>query len=42
MGTKVETVFFILTHLGHRWDPGTVETGAKGAKEVHERGTRGT
>ena len=36
MGTKVETVFFIVTHLGHGWD-----TGAKGAQEVHERGTRG-
>ena len=35
MGTKMETVFFILTHLGHR------DTGTKGAQEVHERGTRG-
>ena len=36
MGTKVETVFFILAHLGHGWD-----TVAKGALEGHERGTRG-
>ena len=37
MGTKVETVFFILTQLGHGWN-----TGAKGAQEVYERDTRGT
>ena len=36
VGTTVETVFYILTHLGHGWD-----TGAKGTQEMHKRGTRG-
>ena len=35
MDTTVETVFFILSHFGHE------DIIAKGAREVHERGTRG-
>ena len=35
MGTKVDRVFFILTHLGHSWNTGTL------APKVHKRGTRG-
>ena len=34
VGTKVETVFFILTDLGHR-------RCTKGAREGHKRKTRG-
>ena len=46
MGTKGDTVFFILTRLGHG-DIGAIgaqevhERGTRGAREVHERGTRG-
>ena len=46
MGTKGDTVFFILTRLGHGWD--TVGTRGhwrhrctRGAREGHERCTRG-
>ena len=41
MGTKVETVFFILAHLGHGWGPKVHKRCTRGAREVHERGTRG-
>ena len=46
VGTKGDTVFFILTRLGHGWDTvgtrlGHGDIGAIGAQEVHERGTRG-
>ena len=46
VGTKGDTVFFILTRLGHGWD--TVGTRGhwrhrctRGAREGHERCTRG-
>ena len=50
MGTKVETIFFILAHLGNDiFHFGTLGTLApevhkrctRGAREVHERCTRG-
>ena len=46
MGCKRVTIFFILTHLRHDWDTGTVapkvhKRCTRGAREVHERGTRG-
>ena len=38
--------FFILTHLGHSWNTGTLapkvhKRGTRGVQVVHERGTRG-
>ena len=36
MGNKWKRLFFILAHLGHGWDSCT-----RGAREGHERGTRG-
>ena len=46
MGCKRVTIFFILTHLRHDWDTGTVapkvhKRCTRGAREGHERGTRG-
>ena len=46
MGCKRVTIFFILTHLRHDWDTGTVapkvhKRCTRGAREVHERCTRG-
>ena len=46
IGNKRFAIFFILTHLGHDWDTGTVarkvhERCTRGAREVHERCTRG-
>ena len=50
MGTKFETVFYILTQLGHGWDKRCTRRAREGHKrhdirgtlEWHERGTRGT
>ena len=46
IGNKRFAIFFILTHLGHDWDTGTVarkvhERCTRWAREVHERCTRG-
>ena len=50
VGTNVEIVFFILTHLGHGWETGKLaqkvaqeghKRGTREVQEVHERCTRG-
>ena len=46
IGNKRFAIFFILTHLRHDWDTGTVapkvhKRCTRGAREVHERCTRG-